>query len=72
MVSVGSDRLECFSKAMLMVMSTVITLCRTIMINPIRCHFSFPATVNGKSVRLKVVEEMAESIFNIQVPVEVL
>lgn len=42
------------------------------MTHSIRCHFSFPATVNGKSVRLRVVEEMAESVFNIQVPVELL
>ena len=42
------------------------------MTHSIRCHFSFPATDKGKSVKLKVVEEMAESIFNIQVPVELL
>lgn len=48
------------------------SLCRTIVTHSIRCHFSFPATINGKSVKLKVIEEMAESAFNIQVPVELL
>ena len=44
---------------------------RTIMIHPIRCHFSFPATVQDK-VKLKVFEEMAECVFNIQAPIELL
>ena len=38
----------------------------------IHCHFSFPATINGNPVKLKVVEEMAESVFNVQVPIELL
>ena len=45
---------------------------RTIMTHSIRCHFSFPATISGKPVKLKVIEEMAESGFNIQVPIELL
>ena len=42
------------------------------MSHPIRCHFSFPASIRGQSTKLKVVEEMAESVFNIQVPIELL
>jgi hypothetical protein len=45
---------------------------RTIMFHPIRCHFSFPATVQDKQVKLKVFEEMAECDFNIQIPIELL
>lgn len=45
---------------------------RTIMFHPIRCHFSFPATVQDKKVKLKVFEEMAECVFNIQIPIELL
>lgn len=40
------------------------------MSHSVRCHFSFPA--KGNSVKLKVIEEMAESAFNVQVPVELL
>lgn len=40
-----------------------------IMSHPIRCHFSFPATDQHK---MKVIEEMAESVFNVQVPMELL
>ena len=45
---------------------------RTIMFHPIRCHFSFPAILQDKQVKLKVFEEMAECDFNIQIPIELL
>ena len=42
------------------------------MSHSVRCHFCFPATIDGESVKLKVIEEMAESAFNVQVPIELL
>lgn len=40
--------------------------------HPVRCHFLFPATKSGKPVKLKVIEDMTESGFNVQVPIELL
>ena len=39
------------------------------MSHPVRCHFSFPSEQTRK---LKVIEEMAECVFNVQVPIELL
>jgi len=38
----------------------------------VRCHFIFPTSGNDQSVKIKVVEEMGESLFNVQVPIELL
>ena len=43
--------------------------CRTILSRPVCCHFSFSGGQTGK---LKVIEEMAECVFNLQIPIELL
>lgn len=63
---------KCFYQkhSLLLIMSCLSP--RSIMSNSIRCHFSFPAQTRDHSFKLKIIEEMAESAFNILVPIELL